>query len=445
MISEGKTDTLSESQFFQDSGENKLNPNKIIFRIKVKNPKYIDTDLHNSKSGGRLDNSPPETVEGRNPDDFESKPTDVSLRTTSRRNVVDNPNKKTQKVKKVGISREDKAKMWDIFDSDSTTENSPGEMKCLYQNENESGICDYCNSVLVIMDDGFPTCTNMTCGVIYKNTLDYSPEWRFYGAEDKNKSDPTRCGNPINPLLVESSFGCKVICSNSSSYEMRKIRKWTEWQSMPHKEKSLYDEFQFITIMAQNAGIPKIFIDDAISIHKDISEQKMFRGMNRDGIKSASIYISCRLNGCPRTAHEIAEIFRLDKASATAGCSMAVKILHNIERNFEPSQQTELCSTRPSAFIERYCSKLNINGELIMLSKFIAKKVEENSIINNNTPHAIAAGIVFFISQNCNLNINKLDIKTICGVSEVTINKCYKKLEVIKENLIPLCILDKYT
>ena len=58
---------------------------------------------------------------------------------------------------------------------------------------------------------------------------------------------------------------------------MKRIRKWTEWQSMPHKEKSLYDEFQFITLMAQNAGIAKIFIDDAMAIHKDISEQKMFR------------------------------------------------------------------------------------------------------------------------------------------------------------------------
>lgn len=430
MISVGKTDTLCGSLVLQDTVENKLNNNnKIIFKIKVKNSQKQQPILGSSDIT-----------------EFESdKPSDVTLRTTSRRNVTDNHNKKTQKIKKYGVTREDKANMWDIFDSDITTEPCPyGEMKCLYQSMNESGTCDHCNSVLIITDDGFPTCTNMNCGVIYKNTLDYSPEWRFYGAEDKNKSDPTRCGNPINPLLVESSFGCKVICSNTSSYEMRKIRKWTEWQSMPHKEKSLYDEFQFITIMAQNAGVPKIFIDDAIVIHKDISEQKMFRGMNRDGIKSASIYISCRLNGCPRTAHEIAEIFRLDKASATAGCSMAVKILHNIERNFEPSQQTELCSTRPSAFIERYCSKLNINGELIMLSKFIAQKVEENSIINNNTPHAIAAGIVFFISQNCNLNISKLDIKSICGVSEVTINKCYKKLELIRENLIPLCILDKY-
>jgi transcription initiation factor TFIIB len=346
---------------------------------------------------------------------------------------------KTQK-KKQQLSDADKSKLWDIFDTDN-------QVECLYtkpEQLKESGICAMCNGSLLIADDGFPTCSNSQCGIVYNNTLDYSPEWRFYGADDRNSKDPTRCGNPINPLLVESSFGCKVLCSNKSSYEMRKIRKWTEWQSMPHKEKSLYDEFQFITVMAQNSGIPKIFIDDAMAIHKDISEQKMFRGMNRDGIKSASIYISCRLNGCPRTAHEIAEIFRLDKTSATTGCSMAVNILHNIERGYEPSQQTELGSTKPAAFIDRYCSRLNVNSELTMLSKFIAKKVDDQSIINDNTPHAIAAGIVYFVANNCNLNISKADIKSICGVSEVTINKCFKKLEAIKDNLIPNCISEKY-
>ena len=308
----------------------------------------------------------------------------------------------------------------------------------------ELDLCTLCNSVLIIMEDGFPTCTNTKCGIIYKNTLDYSPEWRFYGADDKNTNDPTRCGNPINPLLVESSYGCKILCTTKSSYEMKKIRKWTEWQSMPHKEKSLYEEFQFITIMAQNAGIPKIFIDDAMIIHKDISEQKMFRGLNRDGIKAASIYISCRLNSCPRTAHEISEIFKLDKTSATNGCSTAVNILNNIERDIEPSQQTNLQQTTPSSFIERYCSKLNVNAELTMLSKFVAQKVEHAGSIMDNTPHAIAAGIIFFISQNCNLNISKYDIKQICGVSEVTINKCFKKLENMRATLIPNCILEKY-
>lgn len=305
-------------------------------------------------------------------------------------------------------------------------------------------ICNLCKSTLIITEDGFPTCTNTSCGIIYKDTLDYSPEWRFYGADDKNANDMTRCGNPINPLLFESSFGCKIICNNHSSYEMKKMRKWTEWQSMPHKEKSLYEEFKFITTMAQNSGIPKIFIDDAIAIHKDISEQKMFRGLNRDGIKASSIYISCRLNGCPRTPHEISEIFFLDKVSATAGCSTAVNILHNIERNLDPSFQTNLGSTTPSSFIERYCSKLQINKELTILSKFVVGKVEKDELITDNTPHAIAAGVIFFISKNCNLNISKLDVKKICGISEVTINKCFKKLNLIKDVLLPKCIVDKY-
>jgi transcription initiation factor TFIIB len=314
----------------------------------------------------------------------------------------------------------------------------------IYDVKSEAGLCKLCSSTLIIMEDGFPTCTNSSCGIIYKNTLYYSPEWRFFGADDKNANDPTRCGNPINPLLMESSFGCKLLCNTKSSYEMKKISKWTSWQSMPHKEKALYDEFQFITIMAQNAGIPKIFIDDAIAVHKDISEQKMFRGLNRDGIKSASIYISCRLNGCPRTAHEIAEIFRLDKTSATKGCSMAVNILANIERSMAPEHQTDLCTTTPSSFIDRYCSLLCMNVELTMLCKFIANKIEQKNIITDNTPHAIASGIIYFVSQTCGLNITKTDIYLRCGVSEVTINKCFKKMENIKEELVPQCILDKY-
>ena len=359
-----------------------------------------------------------------------------------------NTNTKTKK-KKHDLSFVDKSKLWEIFDVDKKnidkTDESMQNVECVYSMDIELNLCYLCKSKLMIMDDGFPTCTNTSCCVMYKDTLDYSPEWRFYGADDKNANDPTRCGNPINPLLVESSFGCKVLSNAKSSYEMKKIRKWTEWQSMPHKEKSLYDEFQFITIMAQNAGIPRIFIDDAMAIHKDISEQKMFRGMNRDGIKSASIYISCRLNDCPRTAHEIAEIFKLDKTSATHGCSAAVNILYNIERNVEPSKQADLCVTLPSSFIERYCSRLNFNQELTMLSKFIAFKVEQNNLITDNIPHAIAAGITYFIAQSCQLHITKQDIKAVCGVSEVTINKCFKKLDANRDNYLPRAVLDKYS
>jgi transcription initiation factor TFIIB len=393
-----------------------IHPEKVVVNIRVKNG-VQSAQIYSDKSS----NEP------------------SMQKVTSTSNTTSNT--KTKKNKST-ISQTEKTKLWKLFQND--LDEMPQETTIDFISLHDS-MCTICGSNLMIMDDGFPACMNTTCAIICKDTLDYSPEWRFYGADDKNASDPTRCGNPINPLLVESSYGCKVLCTNTSSYDMKKIRKWTEWQSMPHKEKSLYDEFQFITTMAQNSGIPKIFIEDAMVYHKDISEQQMFRGMNRDSIKAASIYISCRKNGCPRTAHEIAEIFHLDKTSATTGCSVAVNIMCNIERSSTDSSTTNLCNTKPSLFIDRYCSKLNLNKELTMLCKFIAKKIEDESIITDNTPHAIAAGIIYFTSHTCHLNITKVDIKNICGVSEVTINKCFRKMDAIKTTLVPEIILKKYS
>ena len=118
---------------------------------------------------------------------------------------------------------------------------------------------------------------------------------------------------------------------------------------------------------------------------------------------------------------------------------------NNIERNMDPSQKTELGTTTPSAFIDRYCSRLNILSELAILAKFIAQKVEKNSIVCDNTPQSVAAGIVYFVAHICKLEITKTDIKNICGVSEVTTNKCFKKLFNIRSQLVPQCILDKYS
>ena len=79
-----------------------------------------------------------------------------------------------------------------------------------------------------------------------------------------------------------------------------------------------------------------------------------------------------------------------------------------------------------------------------MVCKFVARKIEQNNIIPENTPHSVAAGIVYFVSQSCNLNISKKNVNNVSEISEVTINKCYKKLDKMKENLIPSIIIKKY-
>ena len=304
--------------------------------------------------------------------------------------------------------------------------------------------CDLCQSAVAYDDEHFLTCTNKKCGVIYKDQLDSTAEWRYYGADDNQQSDPTRCGMPINPLLKESSYGCKVICPSNATYEMRKIRRYTEWQSMPYKEKSQYDEFQKIQALSKEAGIPKLIIDAALRYHKKISEMRTFRGCNRDGVIAASIYIASRVNDFPRTAKEIATIFNLDNTAATKGCKNAVHLVNKMETNMENTEKTHFHQTLPIAFIERYCSRLNINIELTKLCQFVALQIQKKNRMPENTPHSVAAGIIYFVAQTCHLHISKRAVHQVSEISEVTINKCYKKLEKIKKELIPSVILTKY-
>jgi transcription initiation factor TFIIB len=341
----------------------------------------------------------------------------------------------------------DKTKLWNLFDNEMDKEKPTKKLERLYS-LNEMGNrenCELCGNLLFYSEERFLTCSNKKCGIIYKDTLDQAAEWRYYGADDSKSVNPTRCGMPINPLLRESSYGCKVVCNGRSTYEMRKIRRYTEWQSMPYKEKAQYDEFERIKLLAKNADLPKIIIDEALRYHKRISEEQTFRGLNRAGILAASIYISSRIHNLPRTAKEIAVIFHLDNTSATRGCKNAVNIVNKIEKNMNNLEKTHFYDTKPIAFIDRYCSRLNINSELTKVSQFVALRIEKNNLMPENTPHSTAAGIVYFISCICNLNLSKRDVNLVSEISEVTINKCYKKLAKMKKELIPTEILQKYS
>ena len=345
-------------------------------------------------------------------------------------------------TKKRRKNKINKKKLWDAFDNETVIDEDT-DLICMYERQKLAprDKCSLCSSRLLMGADRFLICENKKCGVMYKDSLDESAEWRYYGAEDSGSKDPTRCGMPINPLLKKSSYGCKVVCNSKSTYEMRKIRRYTEWQSMPYEEKTQYDEFEWIKAMARQSGIAKIIVDEAMRQHKKISEMKTFRGYNRDGIIAASVYIACRIHNYPRTAKEIATIFHLDNTSATKGCKNAGQILNNIESDMN---RTRYCETKPENFIERFCSKLNINKELTKVCMFVAHKIEENNYIPENTPISVAAGIVYFVAQNCNLNISKKKVNMCSEISEVTINKCNKKLEKMKEKLIPPVILEKY-
>lgn len=301
--------------------------------------------------------------------------------------------------------------------------------------------CKKCGGECRMGDDNLYVCISPQCGYTHARALDRSPEWRH---RNESSDDPARCGMPINPFLKESSFGCRLTGAYGS-VQMRKLSKYASWQSMPYHEKALHDGFEHIRRAALRAGLPKRLIVEAYRLHKQISEERSFRGVNRQGVIAAALYLSCRTNGCPRTAKEIASMFSLDPAHTTRGCKNALSVLSVIEREkAKDGENTVFPTMLCSHFVDRFACRAGLSAENTTLARFIALKVDKDKLVPENAPHAVAAGIVWFVCQLTGVATSKKSVAASCDVSEVTISKCFKKLTARQSCFLPPSVAEKY-
>jgi len=263
------------------------------------------------------------------------------------------------------------------------------------------------------------------CHNTVTNIID-GPEWRFYGSNDTKSSDPTRCGMPVNGLLPESSVGTSI-SYRRSNYNMNKLRKYQQWNGMPYRERSLLKVFEEIARLCKEGDIPGIIIHEANSLYKIISSTKISRGSNRSGIIAACVYFSCKINGVPRSPNEIADIFNLTIPVMTRGCKKFQEIMQMNKVDINRIHSTDTINM--DDFIDRFCSKLPLRADDIIQIKDISKMAQIYNLVNENTPPSMAAGCIYLYIKQEDIDIHKKDISSICKISEVTINKCFKKLE----------------
>lgn len=239
--------------------------------------------------------------------------------------------------------------IWDIYndlmDDSVINENIEEDNK---KNENKC-IDDNCNSSDLILDDGYYVCKE--CNTIQEKFIDNGAEWRYYGHEDTKTSDPTRCGMPTSELLPELSLGSVIgnDFNSKNSWEMYNLRKYQSWNSASYKERTLFNITDSISLQASNSGISPSIINEAKLLYKDISELKISRGANRNGLIASSIYMSCKKNKVPRSAKEIAKIFNISVTTMTKGC-----------KKFHDIMKTNVVCSKPEDFIMRFCSNLNL-------------------------------------------------------------------------------------
>ena len=327
---------------------------------------------------------------------------------------------------------------WSIFD-DVTCK----EKKDILEEEIDEldNVCSNCGSSQLVISEGMMCCRD--CGIIDGEHILESAEWRYYGASDSKSSNPIRCGMLTNEFLPKSSLGSVIGHSRIGSknwHTFNRIRKYHQWNAMPYKERSLYNSFTQLQEKAKKAGIPQAIIEEAKKHYKKLSETKISRGQNRNALIASCIYYSCKNNKVPRSAKEIAEIYKIKRSEMTKGCKSFLEIM-SIGKN---TSNYKVKATNALDFIQRYCSNLDMGDTNSKLCYIITKKAIESNIVDDNTPPSIAAGCLFLVSNLCNLDINKSDVSDACNVSEVTISKCYKKLHKYRHYLFPKQIVMKY-
>jgi transcription initiation factor TFIIB len=287
--------------------------------------------------------------------------------------------------------------------------------------------CKECEKETVISEDGTYVC--IECGCLYGNLIDSSAEWRYYGAEDSRGSDPSRCGVASNYLIPDSNLGTLIGYKSSESYSMKKIRQYHGWNSLNYKGRNLYNQFELLTIRADNNGIPSIIIEHTKLLYKKITDQQLFRGENKNGLMAICMFKACKDKHVPRSIKEIASIFDVDEQVMTKGNRCFTKVWSVLSENEETSEeelQTSL--TKPVHYVERFCSRLNLPKRIVDEILFVADIVEKKHMIADNTPSSISTAVIYLVCQINNINISKSEISKVSQISEVTIGKCYKKL-----------------
>ena len=278
-------------------------------------------------------------------------------------------------------------------------------------------------------DDGLTLCKICQCEIT--NIVD-NPEWRYYGYNDSKNKDPTRCGMPENVLLPKSSLGTSISYGKKDETS-QKIKMLQQWNSMPYSERSLYKVFENIQSVCKANNLPEKISNTAKSLYSIISKTKISRGNNRKGIIAACVYYACKECHVPRSINELAHMFSIQSTVMTKGCKNYTEIMRMSKMNRERIFQINPVSLYD--FIDRFSSKLLLSEEETKKIHQIAKLCEINNMINDNTPPSMASGCIYMYCKLKGNKITKKDISDICKISEVTINKCYKKLELNQEIL----------
>lgn len=274
------------------------------------------------------------------------------------------------------------------------------------------------------------------CGEVLTRMIDTCAEYRYFGIENRNSSDPSRIGAPADPRLPESSLGTMIL-STGNMKTMSRIRRFHQWNMLPYKERALLNTFDRLNIAANNHGLSASILEDAKELYVKLNGFCDRRGLSRDSLLASCVYTALKRAGTPRKPQEVGAMFSLSHATFTKAFKFFQEVLAQATQKglltdlWTPSHLT---STKASDYVSLPLSKLPISraeyNVYLAEAQALADKAEAESISPENTPPSLAAGVVAYVCEAKKPGqIPLARIAKCCDVSVATLQKCLRRLQ----------------
>ena len=302
--------------------------------------------------------------------------------------------------------------------------------------ENTNELCLSCGSDNMMDDPTQGIIICYSCGQVNGYLYYNGPDKINYEDSDRHES---RYGMPVNNLLPETS-----ITTSISGHGCNKLKAMQRW-GIPYKERSLKAVYVEIENICYKNNILKSIEDDAKIMYKKITECKhqtgknkgkfiITRGINRKSIIAACLYHACRKKKMSKTPKEISKMFGISLMEMNRGSK-------NFDNYIDLNKLDDLKDFSDSYnshyYIRERCEKIRMEEDFIIKAINISKNIEKLDFVSTHTPYSITAASILLMSNTNNLEyINKKRISSLFEISEVTLNKTYKKLEEYKNIIL---------
>ena len=164
-------------------------------------------------------------------------------------------------------------------------------------------------------------------------------------------------------------------------------------------------------------GLPRTVRETAAVVYRKAVDKNLIRGRSIEGVAAAALYAACRQCSVPRTLDEIEEVSRVSR-----------KEIGRTYRFISRELALKLMPTSPIDYVPRFCSGLNLKGEVQSKSVEILRQASEKELTSGRGPTGVAAAAIYIASILCGERRTQREVADVAGVTEVTIRNRYKEL-----------------